>query len=230
MIREGVNPIMGVAINSLINFITVCNKMITKLLFIVFILFSQSSIGDGFERDLINASIERTKHNVRYDGAYFSLSYPNGDVPSGIGVCTDVIIRSYRAVGSDLQRLVHEDMASNFSVYPSKRIWGLNSTDRNIDHRRVPNLQVFFSRHGTQLPITDDAQDYAPGDIVTWILPSNSPHIGIVSNRVSSSTGNPLIVHNIGLGPKLDDMLFNYKITGHYRYVPKKYRAVQVAP
>ena len=195
------------------------NKM---TVFAIFVLFSQSSISGGFENRLVDAAIERTKHNVRYDGAYFSIPYPNGDVPSDIGVCTDVIIRSYRAIGTDLQRLVHEDMANNFSAYPSSRIWGLKSTDRNIDHRRVPNLQVFFTRHGIKLPVSNNAQDYKPGDIVTWMLPRNLPHIGIVTDQISSSSGNPLIAHNIGAGPKLEDILFDYKITGHYRYAPQE--------
>jgi len=197
-----------------------CRNSNTAIIIAIFVLFPQSSIGDSFGDTLVNAAIERTKHDVRYDGAYFSIPYPNGDVPSDIGVCTDVIIRSYRAIGIDLQRLVHEDMASNFNVYPSTRIWGLRSTDRNIDHRRVPNLQVFFTRHGTVLPLTDNAQDYKPGDIVTWMLPGNLPHIGIVTDQVSSNSGNPFITHNIGAGPKLEDMLFDYKITGHYRYAP----------
>ncbi len=195
----------------------------TRFILIALILFSQNVRSESFEDDIVLAAVGRTKHEVRYDGAYFSIPYPNGDVPADIGVCTDVVIRSYRALGTDLQVLVHEDMANNFSLYPSKRIWGHKSTDRNIDHRRVLNLQVFFSRHGGSLPITDKKQDYAPGDIVTWLLPGNLPHIGIVTNRVSLRTGNPLIAHNIGSGPNLDDMLFAYKITGHYRYIPKKY-------
>ncbi|MFK7843927.1 MAG: DUF1287 domain-containing protein [Rhodothermales bacterium] len=194
--------------------------MKTCLLLVTSILISQTALSQQFELDLVEAAIERTKHDVRYDGSYLSISYPNGDVPANIGVCTDVIIRSYRAIGTDLQVLVHEDMAQNFSAYPSKRIWGLNTTDRNIDHRRVPNLQVFFSRHGESLPISDKSRDYAPGDIVSWMLPGNLPHIGIVTDQVSTSTGNPLIAHNIGMGPKLNDILFAYKITGHYRYEP----------
>lgn len=201
------------------------SKLIKKFAFIILVIFSQSAVSSSFENALVNAAVERTKYDVRYDGAYLSIPYPNGDVPSDIGVCTDVIIRAYRAIGADLQRLVHEDMASHFSVYPSTRIWGLKTTDRNIDHRRVPNLQVFFTRHGTQLPVTDNAQDYKPGDIITWMLPGNLPHIGIVTDRTSSSSGHPLIAHNIGAGPKLEDMLFDYKITGHYKYVPEKYNS-----
>jgi uncharacterized protein YijF (DUF1287 family) len=138
-----------------------------------------------------------------------------------------VIIRTYRAIGSDLQQLVHEDMVANFGAYPSKRIWGMSSTDKNIDHRRVPNLQVFFSRHGEELAVSSLSSDYKPGDIVTWMLPGNLPHVGLITNNVSSISNNPLVVHNIGAGPKLDDMLFSYKITGHYRYVPSNYSEIQ---
>jgi uncharacterized protein YijF (DUF1287 family) len=115
-------------------------------------------------------------------------------------------------------------MVANFDLYPSKRIWGLSRTDKNIDHRRVPNLQTFFKRHGEVLNISDDAKDYKTGDIVSWVLPGNLPHIGFIIDRVSAKSGNPLIVHNMGRGPKVEDMLFNYKITGHYRYVPEKYK------
>jgi uncharacterized protein len=205
--------------------------MTKRFLFIISLLISQNSIAQGFEDDIVQAAIDRTRHTVQYDGSYFSIDYPNGDVPANVGVCTDVVIRSYRAIGTDLQTLVHEDMVKNFSLYPSKRIWGMNSTDRNIDHRRVPNLQVFFSRHGDVLPITGNKQDYAAGDLVTWMLPGNLPHIGIVTDQISSRTGNPLIAHNIGAGPKLSDMLFSYPITGHYRYVPEKYiSSVSVTP
>lgn len=175
-----------------------------------------------FEQTLVKAAIERTEYNVRYDGSYFAIPYPNGDVAEDIGVCTDVIIRSFRTLGIDLQQLVHEDMLANFSAYPSRRIWGLSRPDSNIDHRRVPNLQTFFSRHGQQLAVTAEAQDYAAGHLVSWVLPGNLPHIGIVSGQRSPRTGHPLIVHNIGAGPQLSDMLFDYPITGHYRYAPNK--------
>ena len=167
---------------------------------------------------LVKAALERTTHQVRYDGRYVSIAYPNGDVPAEIGVCTDVVIRAYRELGIDLQQLVHEEMKANFDAYPSKRIWGLSKTDTNIDHRRVPNLRAFFTRKGQSLPISEKAKDYKPGDLVTWMLPNNLPHIGIVTDKKHPQTGNPMIVHNIGLGPKLDDMLFQAKITGHYRY------------
>lgn len=198
-------------------------EIMTRLIVAAILLLSQSCLGSSFETDFVAAAIDRTNHDVAYDGSYFSISYPDGDVPKNIGVCTDVVIRSYRSLGTDLQVLVHEDMSRYFHLYPSRRLWGLSRTDTNIDHRRVPNLQVFLSRFGQELLVTQDAEDYSPGDIVTWILPSNLPHIGIVTDRLSQATGNPLIVHNIGSGPSLDDMLFSHHITGHYRYVPKTY-------
>lgn len=187
-------------------------------------IFAQLALGNTFTDDLVQAVIKRTAQQITYDGRYLSIPYPNGDVPSNIGVCTDVIIRAYRAIGTDLQKLVHEDMAANFNAYPSKRIWGLNSTDRNIDHRRVPNLQVFLTRQGNKLAVSDKAEDYKAGDLVTWMVSGNLPHIGIVTDKVSSISGNPMIVHNIGAGPELEDLLFNYPITGHYRYIPSTYR------
>lgn len=172
--------------------------------------------------ELITAALERTNYSIRYDGTYHSIKYPGGDVPSNIGVCTDLIIRSYRKIGIDLQELVHEDMKINFSKYPSKKIWGLNLPDPNIDHRRVPNLRVFFMRNGTNLQVTNRVQDFAPGDLVTWMLPGNLPHIGIVTDKYNTDTGNPMIVHNIGRGPELEDALFKFPITGHYRYLYEK--------
>lgn len=187
---------------------------------LLWVLLSGVVQANAFQQDLVGAALERTEHQVSYNGAYYRLDYPNGDVPANIGVCTDVIIRAYRAIGTDLQVKVHEDMVANFAAYPSKRLWGLGSTDRNIDHRRVPNLQAFFRRHGESLPISQVPADYAPGDVVTWMLPGNLPHIGIVTDNLAVSTGNPKVVHNIGAGPQLEDMLFDYRITGHYRYEP----------
>jgi uncharacterized protein YijF (DUF1287 family) len=168
--------------------------------------------------ELVAAAMERTRQQVVYNGAYFAMTYPNGDVPAGYGVCTDVIIRSYRKLGIDLQQLVHEDMRDSFALYPAQRIWNQTRTDRNIDHRRVPNLQVFFTRHGQKLPVTRNASDYQPGDLVTWMLGGNLPHIGIVVDKYSEDGERPLIVHNIGAGPQLEDVLFSYPISGHYRY------------
>jgi uncharacterized protein YijF (DUF1287 family) len=146
-----------------------------------------------------------------------------GDVPADIGVCTDVVIRAYRAIGTDLQRLVHEDMAAHFDHYPSRRIWGLSRPDRNIDHRRVPNLRAFLERHGEVL-VTVDPDDYEPGDIVTWVLPGNLSHIGIVSDRIAPDSGRPLVVHNIGASPRLEDVPFDHPVTGRYRHLPVGYR------
>jgi hypothetical protein len=175
-------------------------------------LFAQ----DDFAQKLDKAAIEVTKQKVTYDPTYFRIDYPNGDVPSDKGVCTDVIIRIYRKLGIDLQKEVHEDMSSNFNKYPKN--WGLKNTDTNIDHRRVPNLMVFFSRHGQVKKISSLPDDYIPGDIVTWDLGGDIPHIGIVINKKSSDNKRFLIVHNIGRGQQIEDCLFSYKITGHYTY------------
>lgn len=158
----------------------------------------------------------RLQSDVTYDGSYQKIAYPMGDVPEHIGVCTDVVIRSFRALGIDLQERVHEDMKRNFSHYPKK--WKLTRPDTNIDHRRVPNLMTYFKRAGGALEITENPFDYKAGNIVTWDLGEGLVHIGIVSKYVSEKTGNPLIIHNIGGGPQMNDMLFRYKITGHYKY------------
>jgi len=173
---------------------------------------------DGsFPSRLAHAALDRTKVQVRYDPAYVKLSYPGGDVPADTGVCTDEVIRAYRALGIDLQKLVYEDMKAAFSKYPKN--WGLKSTDRNIDHRRVPNLQTFFKRHGTSLPVTDKANDYLPGDIITCMVAGKLPHIGLVV-PCPDSEERPWVVHNIGAGPQMEDVLFAYPLTGHYRYHP----------
>jgi uncharacterized protein len=171
---------------------------------------------------LVAAAVERTHHVVSYDPAYVRIPYPGGDVPASTGVCTDEIIRAYRAVGIDLQKEVHEDMASHLAAYPRK--WASDAratdahTDPNIDHRRVPNLMVFFARHGQTLPLSNDARDYLPGDLVTWNLGGGITHIGIVVDQKSPQSGRYLIVHNIGQGPQMEDVLLSWKIIGHYRY------------
>src|SRR5262249_54599792 len=161
------------------------------------------------------AALEQTKEQVTYDGSYRKIPYPNGDVPRDRGVCTDVVIRAYRALGTDLQVLVHEDMAKNFSAYP--QLWGMAGPDTNIDHRRVPNLQTFFRRKGKSFPVTHEGLDYLPGDLVTFDVGFKFmgagkllPHIGIVSAQLSEDGKRPLIIHNIGAGPKIEDMLFSY--------------------
>ena len=166
-----------------------------------------------------DSAIELTNKSVIYDGDYYSIPYPNGDVPDGIGVCTDVVIRTYRSVGLDLQKEVHEDMEANFELYP--KIWGLSKPDSNIDHRRVPNLMTYFKRQGAEIPITDKGKDYLPGDIVSWNLGGGLTHIGVVVNKKSNDNKRFMIVHNIGGGQVLEDCLFNYTITGHYRFLEK---------
>lgn len=168
--------------------------------------------------NLIAAARARTTTHEIYDGSYLVISYPMGDVPNDRGVCTDLIIRAYRALAIDLQVLVHEDMRAHFAEYP--QIWGLRWPDRNIDHRRVPNLQKFLERAGAKLRVSAAAGDYKPGDLVTWMLPGNLPHIGIVSDQKVAGSGRLKVIHNIGAGPVEDDILFLYPITGHYRYLP----------
>ncbi|MFK8030693.1 MAG: DUF1287 domain-containing protein [Gammaproteobacteria bacterium] len=164
---------------------------------------------------LANAALARTYVFVVYDSAYRALDYPGGDVANNRGVCSDVVIRAYRALGIDLQKRVHEDMSESFDDYPNR--WGLKRPDANIDHRRVPNLERFFTRMGAALPAGAKA-DYQPGDIVSWRLPNGRPHIGVVQSSRSSDGKRPLVVHNIGFGPELEDKLFHYRITGHFRY------------
>lgn len=170
-----------------------------------------------FPVGLLDAAASQVGVTLYYDAAYARIAYPGGDVPLQRGVCTDVVIRAYRAIGVDLQQRVHEDLRANWAAYP--KLWGLRGPDRNIDHRRVPNLATFFARHGRSLKRSQsDATVYAPGDIVTWMLPGNLPHIGLVTAQ--RRNGRPLIVHNIGAGTQIEDMLFDYPITGHYRYEP----------
>lgn len=191
--------------------------MKTLFLFLIFtfsvITYSQT---ENYRKTLSDHAIELTNEEVIYDSSYFSIDYPNGDVPKGKGVCTDVIIRAYRKMEIDLQKLVHEDMKANFRDYP--QIWGLKTTDRNIDHRRVPNLMRFFKRMNAELPITNNPDDYKPGDVVAWRLSNGMTHIGIVIDQKSNDGKRPLIVHNIGAGQVIEDCLFDYKIIGHYNY------------
>jgi len=191
--------------------------MKTKFLIIIFFAnlacYSQASTT---EKTLSDYALELTEQQVEYNPSYFSIEYPNGDVPENKGVCTDIVIRAYRKMGIDLQKLVHEDMKSNFSEYPNN--WGLKTTDRNIDHRRVPNLMTFFSRNKAELSITNDPNDYKPGNIVAWDLGRGLTHIGIVVDKKSRDGKRYLIVHNIGSGQVLEDVLFDYKIIGHYKY------------
>lgn len=189
-------------------------KTLLNIIFFISIIssaFGQSSFYD----QLADSAITLTKQRVKYDPAYFQISYPNGDIPFDKGVCTDVVIRAYRKLGIDLQKEVHEDMKANFGVYPKN--WGLSKPDKNIDHRRVPNLMKFFSRHGIVEQISQNPNDYYPGDLVCWDLGGGISHIGIVSKRTSDGK-RYLIIHNIGAGQVLEDCLFKFKIIGHYRY------------
>lgn len=163
---------------------------------------------------LSDAALELTKDKVVYDPVYYRIPYPNGDVPKGRGVCTDVVIRAYRKLGIDLQKEVHEDMKANFTTYPKN--WGNKRPDTNIDHRRVPNLMVFFARKGAVKAKSKNPEDYLAGDIVCWKLANGMTHIGIVVDK--KVKGVPLIVHNIGSGQVLENCLFSFQIIGHYRY------------
>lgn len=169
-----------------------------------------------FSKRLSDAALILTQQKVQYDPQYFPIPYPNGDVPADKGVCTDVVIRAYRKAGIDLQQEVHKDMKANFNLYP--KIWGLKSTDRNIDHRRVPNLMKYFSRSGTVKKMSPNADDYKPGDVVAWNLGGAITHIGIVVDKKSPDGKRYMIVHNIGAGQVMEDVLFSYTIIGHYTY------------
>ncbi|SHG62278.1 DUF1287 domain-containing protein [Flavobacterium johnsoniae] len=176
-----------------------------------------------FAEKLSQAAISIIDSSIDYDPAYFAIEYPNGDVPADKGVCTDVVIRSYRKLDIDLQKEVHEDMIEEFDAYPNFKKWGMTKTDTNIDHRRVPNLEVFFKRKGIQLPVTQNPKDYKTGEIVTWLINDKLPHIGIVTNKKSKDGKRNLIVHNVGTGQVLEDCLFEYKIVGHFKYEGTSY-------
>jgi uncharacterized protein len=172
----------------------------------------------------VNAgAIEQTTQTTSYDPSYVKLDYPNGDVALSTGVCADVIVRAFRKAGIDLQKELHEDMKRNFAKYPQK--WGARKPDSNIDHRRVPNLMTWFDRQGKIQPITKNAKDYLPGDVVSWELDNGLAHIGMVSKLKAEGSDRYVIVHNIGLGARIEDVLFAWKITGHYRYFEHKQNA-----
>ena len=190
---------------------------ISVLLLLIIPFSNAQAITSEQNKKLVEYAADLPKA-VFYDSNYRKIDYPMGDVPAYKGVCSDVIIRSYRGIGIDLQKLLHEDIKANFSAYPSKRMWGLNKPDTNIDHRRVPNLEVFFTRKGKVKPITKNAEDYVPGDIVSWRLDNGRPHIGIVVNKKSWDNQRYLVMHNIGFGQVAEDVLFSWKITGHFTY------------
>jgi uncharacterized protein len=175
---------------------------------------------DATPLEKVNAgAIEQTTQTTSYDASYVKLDYPNGDVPLDTGVCADVVVRAFRKAGIDLQKELHQDMKKNFAKYPQK--WRARRPDTNIDHRRVPNLMTWFDRQGKARPVTKDAKDYLPGDVVAWQLDNGLPHIGMVSKIKVEGKERYAVVHNIGLGARIEDALFVWKITGHYRYFEK---------
>ena len=188
-----------------------------KFLVLVWFLGMGICVAETGEK-VVKAARAQIGVTVRYDGSYASLKYPGGDVPRELGVCTDVVVRALRdGIGADLQKLVHEDMKANFSKYP--KIWGLKRPDRNIDHRRVPNLMTFLERKHRKLELEDEveAERFLPGDLVTCTVPPNLPHIMIVSDK-KSAAGLPLVIHNIGSGAREEDRLGDFVLTGHYRW------------
>ena len=191
---------------------------VLQYLAIFLLLNSFTTSEKDFYEKLSDAALLLTKDEVTYDPAYIKITYPNGDVPKNKGVCTDVVIRAYRKLGIDLQKEVHEDMKANFSKYPNLKKWGLKKPDPNIDHRRVPNLEVFFSRKGQSLPVSKHPKDYKTGELVTWMINGKLPHIGIVTNKKTPDGKRPMLVHNVGAGQILKNCLFSYEIVGHYKY------------
>ncbi len=185
-------------------------KFRTFFILIMSLVINMQALAVKSQQIVLDAR-QQIGQTLYYDPAYTTLKYPMGDVPMIKGVCTDVIIRALRLQGVDLQKLIHEDMKKNFAVYPKK--WGLKSTDRNIDHRRVPNIMTYFQRQGYEIK----DKNYKAGDIVTWDLGKGLVHIGIISNQKSLVNSTPLVIHNIGSGTQENNILFDYKITGHYR-------------
>ena len=178
-----------------------------------------ASLHAATPEQLVTAARKQVGVTLRYDPRYEKLAYPGGDAPIERGVCTDVVIRAYRELGVDLQQLVHQDMTRAWSAYP--KAWQLKRPDRNIDHRRVLNLATWFGRHGEQLALSQDVSNFRPGAVVTWSIPPQLPHIGIVSER-RSAAGVPLIIHNVGQGAREEDVLFAWPMTGHFRYLPNR--------
>ena len=167
-------------------------------------------------KQLIEGAVSQAGVTTGYDPSYVNIQYPMGDVPINTGVCSDVLVRAFRKAGVDLQKEVHDDMARAWNEYPKR--WGLNGPDPNIDHRRVLNLMKYFERAGKSVPITDEPDDYLPGDVVAWDLGGGTYHIGMVTNMLSETQRECLIVHNIGAGTRAEDVLLNWTIKGHYRF------------
>ncbi len=201
--------------------LTMSARLLSLLSFIVLAVAQAiAPAAQASPAELFAAARSQVGVTLSYDPRYERLAYPGGDVPIERGVCTDVIVRAYRKLGQDLQVLVHQDMKQSWAVYQKQGRWQMKAPDRNIDHRRVPNLATFFARHGTSLPVSKDGSAYRPGDIVTWMLPGNLTHIGIVSDK-RTGAGTPLMIHNIGAGTREENMLFDFPVTGHYRWQPK---------
>lgn len=182
---------------------------------VILILMSFHAARADAALDLVAAARAQVGVTLIYDPSYQQIAFPMGDVPVVRGVCSDVVIRAFRILGIDLQQELHRDMKRHFTAYPKN--WGLAKPDRNIDHRRVPNLATWFNRQGYDLPVSQDAAAYQPGDIITWVLSGGQPHIGIVSDRRSEDGARPLVIHNIGWSAREDDALFEYRMTGHFR-------------
>ncbi len=203
------------------------SKLILSALFWLVLQISGATAAPFSPEKLITDARTQIGVTLRYDPSYRKLAYPMGDVPMHSGVCTDVVIRALRGQNMDLQALVHTDMRANFAEYP--KIWGLKRVDQNIDHRRVPNLQRYFTRQKWQLKLPNDPKAgkldaWLPGDLITWMLPGNLPHIGIVSNRFNGSGERRLVIHNVGLGTQEEDVIDEWKVTGHYRVIKKALR------
>ena len=167
-------------------------------------------------RQVVAGAVEQTGYTRLYDPTYVQLAYPGGDPPPDRGVCSDVVVRAFRRAGVDLQKEIHEDMARHFAAYPNS--WHMRGPDPNIDQRRVPNLMTYFTRMGKALPISKQPEDYLPGDVVAWDLGNGVLHIGVVTDTRAPDSPDFEIVHNIGAGARLEDVLFSWTIIGHYRY------------
>jgi uncharacterized protein len=190
-------------------------RAIFAAILLVFVASHPARAEPASALDLVAAARAQVGVTLIYDPSYQQIAYPMGDVPMERGVCSDVVIRAFRTLGIDLQQELHRDMQQHFAAYPKN--WGLSRPDKNIDHRRVPNLVTLFERQGYDVAVSEDAAAYQPGDIVTWVLGGGQPHIGIVSDRRSEDGARPLVIHNIGWGAREDDALFEYRITGHFR-------------
>ena len=186
------------------------------------LLLAQFAQAQATPTAIVKAARQQVGVTRSYDPAYVRLAYPNGDVPADRGVCSDVVVRAYRKIGVDFQKLLHQDMAAHFKDYPA--LWGLSRPDSKIDHRRVPNLRRYLERQGKAVAVTDRSTDYLPGDIVSWRLPNGLAHVGIVSDRKVGFglLGRPLVIHNIGYGAQEEDVLFSWQQTGHYRWISER--------